>query len=284
MRVIEADSVPWTEVSGHRSGGIEFKRLFQGTTGAPDNFEFSLTRVQGDYYTPRHRHNFDQVRYAISGVMNYAPKKDLTAGMVGYFPEGTFYGPQAGGEDSVVLLAQLGGASGSGFMSYQQLNSGYEQLRTRGEFKEGSFSYRDDQGNTHRKDGYEAVWEHVNGRPVDYPKPRFEEPILMHPENFQWVTSEHRGVRLKQVGAFGERGLAVGLIAADPGASCAFGILAAHNARRLLFVIDGSLEIGNRQYGAQTSISMEPGDHEAVFEAAEKVELFYLDLPRFLSL
>ena len=95
MQTIHADAIEFGAVSGHRSGGIDFKRLMQGTPGSPDNFEFSIVRTAGDYFTPRHRHNFDQVRYCIEGAMNYAPGKDLKAGTAGYFPEGTYYGPQA---------------------------------------------------------------------------------------------------------------------------------------------------------------------------------------------
>jgi len=38
----------WGPVSGHRSGGIDFKRLIQGEDSAPDNFEFSFVRTAGD--------------------------------------------------------------------------------------------------------------------------------------------------------------------------------------------------------------------------------------------
>ena len=77
-------------VSGHRSGGIDFKRLIQGDEGAPDNFEFSFVRTAGDYYTPRHRHNFDQLRFCLEGSMNFAPGKDFKAGAVGIFSRGHF--------------------------------------------------------------------------------------------------------------------------------------------------------------------------------------------------
>src|ERR1700723_653260 len=137
MQTIHAADVEWGEVSGHRSGGIDFKRLLQGTPGAPDNFELSIVRTTGDYYTPRHRHNFDQVRLCLEGAMNYAPGKDLKAGTVGYFPEGTFYGPQSDTSKSVVLLLQMGGSAGYGFMSYQQLTAGYEKLSGRGRFDGG---------------------------------------------------------------------------------------------------------------------------------------------------
>ena len=112
---------------GHRSGGIDFKRLLQGSPGSPDNFELSIVRTAGDYFTPRHRHNFDQVRLCLEGAMNYAPGKDLKAGTVGYFPEGTFYGPQSSTSKSVVLLLQMGGSAGYGF--FHELSAVESRLR-----------------------------------------------------------------------------------------------------------------------------------------------------------
>src|SRR5881296_2822076 len=88
MQAADPARVAWTTVSGHRAGRIEFKRLLHGTPGRPDNFELSLVRTFADYATPRHRHNFDQIRCCLSGAMNYAPRKDLVAGSVAYFPEG----------------------------------------------------------------------------------------------------------------------------------------------------------------------------------------------------
>src|SRR5260221_4736419 len=124
MKTAPAVTTEWGTVSGHRSGGIDFKRLIQGEDGAPDNFEYSFVRTAGDYYTPRHRHNFDQLRFCLEGSMNYAPGKNLAAGTVGYFSEGTFYGPQQDTVGSIVLLLQMGGAAGYCFMSYWQLHYG----------------------------------------------------------------------------------------------------------------------------------------------------------------
>ena len=43
-----------------------------------------------DYYSPRHRHNFDQVRFTIEGQVKYGPIT-TQAGDCLYFPEGVFY-------------------------------------------------------------------------------------------------------------------------------------------------------------------------------------------------
>jgi hypothetical protein len=279
MQRAQASAVQWEQVSGHRSGQIEFKRLLQGRPGAPDNFELSVVRTGADYYTPRHRHNFDQVRLCLSGAMNYAPGKDLKAGTVGYFGEGTFYGPQQMSEPSEVLLLQLGGSAGYGFMSYQQLNAGFEALRTQGEFDKGAFSHRDADGRVHRKDGYEAVWEHVNGRRVEYPPPRYDEPVVMNPANFGWLAVPGTGgIDAKHLGTFGERGLSVGLIRGVSGASYR---VAGLTAPELLFVISGAIRAGSTRLGAHAGVKLEGTDNGATVEVLEASELFYVRLPDF---
>lgn len=205
MQTTHAADVEWGEVSGHRSGGIRFKRLLQGTPGTPDNFELSIVRTAGDYFTPRHRHNFDQVRFCLEGAMNFAPGRDLKAGTVGYFPEGTFYGPQSDTSRSVVLLLQMGGSAGYGFMSYQQLAGGYKKLSDLGRFDGGVFTHHTSDGRLIRKDGYEAIWEHVNGHGVLYPPPRYEEPVIIYPDSFGWLPTRDPGFELKHMATFGER-------------------------------------------------------------------------------
>ncbi|MGH7949038.1 MAG: hypothetical protein ACREQF_07435 [Candidatus Binataceae bacterium] len=281
MQQAHASDVQWERISGHRSGEIDFKRLLQGAAGAPDNYELSVVRTGGDYFTPRHRHNFDQVRFCLSGVMNFAPGKDLKADAVGYFPEGTFYGPQAMTQPSEVLLLQHGGAAGYGFMSYQQLTAGYEALRAKGEFEKGAFSYRDAEGRTHRKDGYEAVWEHVNGRAVEYPPPRYDEPVTMNPANFKWVAVPGvEGFEVKHLGTFGERDLRVGFVRASRGAKYVSRDL---TSPELIYVIDGTLKLSGKALGAQSAARLDASDNGGTIEAVEASEVFFVRLPAFAA-
>ncbi len=281
MQAAHESEIQFGPVSGHRSGRIDFKRLLQWTLGAPDNYELSIVRTGGDYFTPRHRHNFDQIRLCLEGAMNYAPGKDLRAGTVGYFPEGTFYGPQQDKQGSLVMLLQMGGAAGHGFMSYRQLNTGFEELRKRGEFENGAFSWRDADGRAHRKDGYEAVWEHVNGRTVEYPPARYDEPIVMNPSNFGWVPSARGdGIMVKRLGAFGERGLEFGMTRAPRGVVRRF---SAAVRRELFFVISGAVRLGGdgEKLTSHSAFEIEDTDAGGVLEAVEDAEIFYIHLPDF---
>jgi hypothetical protein len=280
MQTVRAADVEWGAVSGHRSGGIDFKRLLQGTPGAPDNFELSIVRTAGDYFTPRHRHNFDQVRLCLEGAMNYAPGKDLKAGTVGYFPEGTFYGPQSDTAKSLVLLLQMGGAGGYGFMSYRQLNAGYERLCDLGKFEGGVFTRQTTDGRITRKDGYEAIWEHINGREVEYPPPRYEEPMVMHPEGFGWIPTHDPGFELKHLGTFGERAVNIGQIR---GARGARHLVDKHRAPELLFVERGAIRdvSSGELLDSQTAFRVDPADTGREIEVIDDCVLFFVQLPKF---
>lgn len=280
MQTVRAADVEWGSVSGHRSGGIDFKRLLQGTPGAPDNFELSIVRTAGDYFTPRHRHNFDQVRLCLEGAMNYAPGRDLKAGTVGYFPEGTFYGPQSDTSKSVVLLLQMGGAAGYGFMSYSQLTQGYQRMCDLGQFDRGVFTRQTPDGRTQRKDGYEAVWEYVNGREVEYPPARYEEPVVMHPANFNWIPTRDSGFELKHLGTFGERTLNIGQIRAARGSRHR---IDKHRAPELLFVESGAIRAvaSGQRIDVHSAFRVDPADAGREIEAVDDCVLFFVQLPKF---
>jgi hypothetical protein len=64
----------------------------------------------------------------------------MTPGVIGYFPEGTSYGPQ--GPDkapSYVATLQFGGPSGSGLLTTKQLADAKSELIKIGVFEKGVF-------------------------------------------------------------------------------------------------------------------------------------------------
>jgi hypothetical protein len=172
-----------------RPGGLESHRLMVGTPGTPGNFFFALGTTHSDYTTPRHRHNFEQIRLQYRGEFDYDRDGKMKDGTVGYFPEGTFYGPSKSGDNSQVLILQFGGASGSGYMSHDEYAQGLADLSKRGTFHDGIYTWIDEAGKKHNKDGYEAVWEESRQRELVYPAPRYERPVFMRPENFDWRAS-----------------------------------------------------------------------------------------------
>lgn len=165
----------------HRPGGLAFKTLSRGTENTPENYLFVLARQQG-FYSPRHKHNFDQFRYAKKGNFNLAPNIDLSEGNLAYHPEGVEYGPQDDGPDEMILLVlQFGGASGQGFLSLDQIRAANAELLKTGKFEKGKY-YSDKGGEDAEPiDGFEAAWSLANGKKLVYPEPRYNAPIIMHP-------------------------------------------------------------------------------------------------------
>jgi hypothetical protein len=212
--------------------------------------------------------------------MNFAPGKNLEAGTVGYFPEGTFYGPQADTTKSVVLLLQMGGAGGYGFMSYQQLYNGYERMCDLGNFDRGVFTRTIGDGKAVRKDGYEAIWEYINGREVEYPQPRYQEPIVINPESFSWMPTRDAGYELKLLGSFGERGLTIGQIRGKRGARH---LVDDHPAPELLFVRSGAVRdvVTGDVVNAGSMFRIDPADAGREFIVVEDVELFFVLMHKF---
>ena len=132
VQVIELESVPMVERPHVRKGVLRTRRILTGEAGQPDNFSLQLSNTP-TYYSPRHRHNFDQVRFQIDGDFDFALDGAMKPGMVAYFPEGTHYGPQSCQAGSTTLVLQFGGASGSGYLSAEQYEHAAGELAKRGQ-------------------------------------------------------------------------------------------------------------------------------------------------------
>jgi hypothetical protein len=133
-----------------REGLLDNRDLLMGTDGDPRNYRLALSRAETDWLTPRHRHNFDQIRFPIEGEFHYADDKVLKAGCVAYFPEGVYYGPQTRKQGLYMLVLQFGGASGSGFLGEKQHLQGYEALNQKGKTEKGIYTYVDEKGTQRR--------------------------------------------------------------------------------------------------------------------------------------
>lgn len=273
MECVDSGELQWTRVSGHRDGDIRFKRLFLGAEGAAENYEFTLVATRGKYTTPRHRHNFEQIRFCLEGAINFGPGKDVKAGQIGYFPEGTPYGPQDI-DDQLAMVVQFGGASGQGFMSYRQLEDGFARLKARGEFENGVFKRTDGEGRKNQ-DGYEAIWEMVNGRKLDYPKPRYEEPVLMDPEAFAWrADPAQAGIARKLLGVFSERGVRLEMLRLG---EAAFDLASGEN-ELLAYVVAGNVQAGGRGWGAGTAMRLKP-HARSTLAGAGHADMLLMTLP-----
>ena len=259
-----------------REGLLDNRDLLVGTDGDPRNYRFAISRADTDWLTPRHRHNFDQIRFPIEGDFHYAEDKVLPAGSVGYFPEGVYYGPQVRKQGLYMVVLQFGGASGQGFMGEKQHSKGYAEIEKTGKSEKGIYTYLDADGTQRRKDVYQAIWEYAMGRPLTYPPPRYNDIITMNPANYEWIPQrEARGVAYKWLGTFTERGTRVGFVRLDAGATITAG---SQSGPELIFVSKGSVKCQGNSYQLHTAFGFEAHEGAIPIQAAESSECLVVQL------
>jgi hypothetical protein len=280
MKIVQGEELQWTRGLEHRGGTFHFRNLMEGEPGTIDNFQLSMGRVGGDFYSPRHHHNFEQVRFQLAGEVDFARDGKLKAGMVGYFPEGAFYGPQSQDPAATPLtvVLQTGGASGQGYLSRAEVKAGMDALSAEGEFKDGVFRRRKDVPGRRNVDGYQAIWEYVNKRPMTYPKPRYSRPFMMDPAHYEWVALEDApGAAEQFLGVFTERRTTVRFLRLDPGARFE------GRGRGLFFVIEGDGTIAGERLQPLTTLYLLRGER-ALFVARSAVQMLHLGLPDLAGL
>jgi len=275
MKIVHyCESGSEVQQNGPRQGRFEFWRLLEGDVGSPDNFLFRITRLDSGFYSPRHCHNFDQIRFILEGETDFSRDGKLKAGMIGYFPEGTAYGPQTTSDNMIVLTLQFGGASGQGYLSADQLEQAGAELKAAGgRFEQGMFVMVGSDGREHRKDGYQALWEHVNGVPFLAPRRRYRRPIMIDPDSFAWRPSvDDRNVSHRHLGSFSECNTQLDLFRVAEGASLK---LQPHS---LYFVVSGRGNLGAETVDRFSAMQL--GFEEfAALRAIERLHVLHIGLP-----
>ena len=272
MDVVNADEMPWGEsLVRQRGGNIAHKLLFEGKEKSPDNYMLVLAKEANDFYSPRHRHPWDQVRFCLEGKIPIAKGMFVDAGEIAYFPESVVYGPQEGGTDRIVLLLQFGGASGQGFIGVKRLNAALEALKQEGRFEKGLFVRERGEGRK-RQDAYEAIWEHVTGQSLRYAEPAYKAPIVMRPTALPWTATSASGVMERRVGVFPRRGLVIRMLWLAAGSKLE---LPAEDAMRLLFVVAGGGRIGRKTLQRHSAVRIGSGE-TAELRSAEGAQLLEL--------
>ena len=282
MRLAHSRTTPWIAPPAVRGGTIKFKTLLEGQEGRPDNYQLLLADTDPSFKSPRHRHNFDQLRFSLTGCTNIGPQRNLEEGDLAYFPEGTYYGPQNQeevGKDSLSLVIQFGGPSGNGYMSLRQLDQGLESLKADGRFESGVYKRNSPvPDGPKNQDAYEAVWENQNGRPVAYEKPRFMDAIHFRERNFGWqALADTPGVAIKRIGSFTECDVGVQFLRLDAGASYT---LPAWRQKQLVFVKNGTGSFGTGdEWFEHTAVDL-PAGESVEMTATTPSEAVILFLPR----
>ncbi len=276
MQVVPIETRELTQFANQiREGVIRSYRILEGD-GGPNNYSVRLVNISGKFFSPRHRHNFDQVRFQLEGEFDYDSDGSLRAGAAGYFPEGVRYGPQTSDGETWNLLVQFGGASGEGLTPEREEDRAAGELKAKGgRFENGVFTWFKPDGTKVNQDAYEAVWEQIHQRPLVYPKARYERPVLMNCAHYDWLPlAGASGVSVKVLGIFSERQTKLELVQVDAGVNLEL------EPNSLYFAIAGVGTVNAMRYSPRTTIRTEPQDVVRL-SAGERSQFVHLRLPQF---
>jgi len=279
MRSVNYETVEWKGHASHRTkSGVQMKRLLQGAPG-PLNYELTTVKPSEDYTTPRHRHNFEQFMYVINGRWEFGVGDEgaATDGMIGYIPEGSYYGPQRLHAGSFVITLQFGGASGLGFLAYEQWYQAQSELSAEGRFESGLY-YRND-GPDEGQDAAEAIWEHSNNRKVEYPPARYSRPFAINPNAFRWeVAGASGGVARQRLGTFTEREWALDIYRWAGNDELKIG----SSHLTLAILLDGSVSASGETYPPLSAFETDP-DEYAVLSGESGARLLCVTMADFAN-
>jgi len=277
VTLLDSETLPMEAVSRGRVNAIRRKRLPLDIAIPGCTIEYSISLVPNGYFTPRHRHNFDQIRYTMTGIQSTG-WGDLAPGECGYFPEGVYYGPQEQHGDCLALVLQYQGASGEHLLSNEEMNATYHKMiAAGGSFENGVYKGKTADGRPKNKDSYEAIWEEHEGRDLTFPAPRYRHPVMMIAANYRWVPSRKQpGVETRHLGTFTELETRIGFTRLAPGASVAG---ERHEDMMLHFLLDGSISYGGRVWGKGTYVCIPAGATTETVSSKAGAEFFTLALP-----
>jgi len=250
VTIVSIADLPLRIPTGLGREGSSASKAFPLDSGVPDvRLEFSWRRYDKGYGTPRHTHIFDQYRYNMTGKRQI---KDgfLEAGEVAFYPEGVYYGPQLQEEECTGLGLQFQGLTGIRYLTHKELGDARKALSAEGgTFKGGVYTKILPDGRKINRDSHLACTEYVTGHKVDFPKPRFDKPIVMKPQGSPWIGDRKVvGLDHKHMGNFGGSGIRFMRLA--PGAKIPARV---EEDAEIRYLISGSIEYDGKTWlGGQT--------------------------------
>ncbi|HEY1973530.1 MAG TPA: hypothetical protein VGH89_36650 [Pseudonocardia sp.] len=265
MQIVNTVELPWQLIVPNTRGGDIFRKVIRSAEGGRHvSYDVRIERFgEGDrgYESIRHRHDFEQLRFAVSGSMDLG-FATLNEGDIGYFPANAYYGPQkcAG---AIILIAQWGDR----FIAKSDSDRAVAELADIGEFREGFYTSVDDAGNVIKKDPLNAIWEHVFGQPYVPQAPRYPQPILVTPAAFDWADLDD-GVRARHLGVFTENALSLAMVSWDKDAQLRTQRDTSDSRPTFLFTTAGAFRVHDVEFGPLTGIWSEPGEDIAITAAA----------------
>ena len=244
--VVRGEDLELRKIVIHRGGGR--KRKVFGFLDRENGICLSATMTvyTRERLNPRHKHDFDQLRFYVRGGESYG-KQVFGPGDCVYFPESVPYGPTftaEGDQENVRLNMQFQGPSRGPFFYRTEVQAAEPELLKIGKFENGLFVWPDGR----KQDSAEAIREYLGGKKVEYPVPRYNDYVVMHSKQYAWeVLDGAAGVSIKHLGYFNEGGPNIKLVRIDPGASTPAGTAPCQQVR---YVIEGEILYGGESYGA----------------------------------
>jgi hypothetical protein len=267
MEIIATAAMPWEPTPVNTRGGrVSRKILREGELLPGLGFYARLVKYHpGDsvFTAPRHKHNYDQIRYTISGTQDFGQGQVSQAGWPSYFPSGAPYGPERI-EDAEVIVIQWGPT----WIDAKTSDATVAELKKAGEFKNGIYTVVGEDGVHRNTDSIQAIWEKVWGRKLEWPRPKYPQPILMDPGAFDWIDADGE-ISVKPLGTFTEQDLNIKVLRWNTKADLEF----PPDRTSLLFSLSGEIVAESKAYPAQTAILSGYGQSETVtgLDGAEAV-------------
>ncbi|MGW6144831.1 hypothetical protein [Streptomyces sp. NPDC055140] len=275
MQIVDTARQSWELVVPNPRGGDVFRKVIRAAEGGRRvSYDIRFERFgEGErgYSSVRHRHDFEQLRFAAHGRMDLGFAV-LEEGDVGYFPANAYYGPQKC-EGALILVAQWGDR----FVTKEQSDQAVAELSERGEFRDGIYRSVDERGHPYNKDPLNAIWEQVFKEPYKPQRPRYRQPVLMTPSAFGWSAPEGP-VRRRRMGAFSENGTSVETLCFDRDGTLSLPANPGDLRPTFLFTTTGSFAYDGESFGPHTGVWADSGEGLAIDGTADS-ELLMVRFP-----
>ena len=269
VTICSIGDIPAIEAGIGRAGRMLAKG-FPLDTGIPGvEMEFAWTHYFPGYGTPRHKHTFDQFRFALEGPREIEGGV-LQPGDCGFYPEGVLYGPQLQTEESSGLGLQFMGPSGGRYLTHEALQNARDALKAEGAtFEGGVYTRMLPNGRKINMDSHAACYEKITGHKPAFPKGRIDGPVIMRQDAVRWIPDRRiAGLEHKHFGSFGEYRSGISMRRLAPGTK-----IPAHVAddAEILYFTQGAIDYDGKTW--QGGTSKEVGVYMFVQNGAEVKEI-----------
>jgi hypothetical protein len=275
-----ARAVPLEEQEPIRA---DWRRILEPTRnwyypGSKSEVNLGAAQVQmhNDALQPRHHHAMEQIRYVTAGSMSYGRNQKAQAGDLVYFPESVPYGPVQYSEGHMFVLQWPGPSVNGRFIAIHEMQlAAKEIVKGGGKFdqaKGGVFIHPDGR----IQEGYEAIAEFMNGGPLTYSPPRFDNQVHVKSSVIEAMPIKGAaGVSIKHLGFFTERGPNVKLLQLQAGAELA---MSTAQSQQVWDVINGSIAYDGADHGSRSLLYVSPGAVRGVVRANTDTEILVVHL------